>query len=117
MTKTTPKKNSAAQALGRLGGSKNTAAQNAARAQNAQRAGRPRRVCTRCGEPVIGGHVDRELDGTCGPSAWRWQQRDSKLTPAELEREIESHYQDIADLERQIVRSRMTAPPRQRRGK
>jgi len=42
---------------------------------NAQRAGRPRRVCVHCGERVYGGHVDRALDTTCGAHAWRWQTR------------------------------------------
>jgi len=62
----------AAQLLGRLGGSANTKAQNAARKRNAQHAGRPRRVCTTCGKPVKGGHVDRRLDETCGAHGWTW---------------------------------------------
>ena len=75
--KRTPRKNPAAQALGRLGGSANTPAQNLARAANAQHAGRPRRVCTTCGEPVQGGgvHKDRTLDTTCPGRAFRWQKR------------------------------------------
>jgi hypothetical protein len=74
---TTTKKNRAAQALGRLGGSANTKAQNVARKQNAQLAGRPRRVCTTCGEPVLGGgvHKDRALDATCDGRDWKWQKR------------------------------------------
>jgi len=67
-------KNKAAQALGRLGGAANTPAQQRARRRNAQFAGRPRRVCTSCGEPVAGGHVDRRLDDVCGQHGWRWQQ-------------------------------------------
>jgi len=70
---TIPKKNPAAQALGRLGGQANTKAQNRARKQNAQQAGRPRRICTHCGEPVVGGHADRALDDTCGRHGWRWE--------------------------------------------
>lgn len=67
------KPNPAAQALGRLGGRAGTKAQNAARAENAKRAGRPRRVCTHCGDPVKGGHVDRKKDQTCGQHGWRWE--------------------------------------------
>lgn len=67
-------KNASAVALGRLGGSRNTPAQHAARVANAQFAGRPRRVCADCGEPVRGFHLDRALDETCrSRAAWRWQ--------------------------------------------
>lgn len=62
-------------ALGRLGGLANTEKQQKARALNAQKAGRPRRVCKHCGEPVVGGHVDRALDQKCGEHGWRWQSR------------------------------------------
>jgi hypothetical protein len=72
MTKA-PKKNPAAQALGRLGGSANSPAQLAARRKNAKLAGRPRRVCVHCGEPVKGGHVDAKLDAKCGAHGWKWQ--------------------------------------------
>lgn len=65
--------NAHAQALGRLGGRAGTAAQNRARKANAQNAGRPRRVCTKCNEPVLGGHADRALDETCGRHGWRWE--------------------------------------------
>jgi len=64
-----------AQILGRLGGSANTPKQNAARRRNARFAGRPRRVCKHCGAPVLGGHVDRALDATCGAHGWVWQKR------------------------------------------
>lgn len=67
-----PPKNRAAQALGRLGGTANTPAQNQARKQNARLAGRPRRICRRCGEPVVGGHADRALDESCGRHGWQW---------------------------------------------
>jgi hypothetical protein len=60
--------------LGRLGGQANTAKQNAARRKNAKLAGRPRRVCKLCHQPVLGGHVDRALDATCGAHGWVWQQ-------------------------------------------
>jgi len=73
LKKPDPPKNAAAVALGRLGGSRNTPAQDAARAKNAKRAGRPRRVCVKCGEPVRGFHVDRALDQTCGIHQWEWQ--------------------------------------------
>jgi hypothetical protein len=65
----------AAAALGRLGGLANTAAQRQARQQNGANGGRPRRVCTRCLEPVAGGgvHKDRALDATCGGRFWKWQ--------------------------------------------
>lgn len=62
----------AAAALGSLGGRANTTAQNAARAQNAKHAGRPGRYCAFCGEPVLGGHVQRSLDDKCGRHGWRW---------------------------------------------
>lgn len=68
-------KNKAAQALGRLGGSANTEAQLAARQANALKAGRPRRVCSHCGEPARGGHLDKRLDSTCGTHGWKWQKR------------------------------------------
>ncbi len=85
------RKNAAAQALGRLGGAANTPAQHAARQQNAQRAGRPKRVCTTCGHAVVGGHVDRRLDETCGAHGWRWQQRNAPTgedAPPNLLRDI-----------------------------
>ncbi len=70
----------AATALGRLGGSANTDAQNAARKQNAQRAGRPRRICTTCGEPVAGGgvHKNRALDTRCNGRDWTWQKQSER---------------------------------------
>lgn len=72
---------SAAQLLGSLGGKANTRAQNIARARNAQRAGRPRRVCSVCHEPVRGGHLDRDLDETCGKHGWRWQKPEGAGRP------------------------------------
>lgn len=68
-----PTKNPAAQILGRLGGMANTPAQQRARQRNAQKAGRPGRVCVHCGQPVIGGHADRNLDASCGAHGWRWE--------------------------------------------
>jgi hypothetical protein len=65
----------AAAAIGRLGGLVNSVKQQKARKQNAKRAGRPRRVCLHCGEPVRGGHVDRARDSSCGAHGWRWQKR------------------------------------------
>jgi hypothetical protein len=76
MSKKTPKKNPAAQALGRLGGMANTKAQNRARKRNAKFAGRPGRVCVVCGEPVRGGHEDKRLDESCGHHGWRWSRGD-----------------------------------------
>lgn len=67
------KKKMAAQLLGRFGGAANTSKQNAARKQNAQLAGRPRRVCKFCGDRVTGGHANRSKDVTCGAHGWRWQ--------------------------------------------
>jgi hypothetical protein len=65
--------NKAAQAMGRIGGSRNTPAQQAARRQNALKAGPPSRVCAVCGEPVYGFHKDRALDTTCGGGGrWVW---------------------------------------------
>jgi len=103
------KDNATAQAIGRLGGQAGTKAQNRARKVNAQLGGRPRRVCTTCGEPVIGGHFDRELDETCGAHGWRWQRAgdDSPVTPptiASLKRELARHLRLAADLERRIAR-------------
>jgi hypothetical protein len=74
-------KNTAAQALGRLGGSKNTDAQLAARRRNAKLAGRPRRVCVQCGAPVRGGHHDAALDTSCGAHGWRWQRQSEDDRP------------------------------------
>jgi len=69
-----PKKDAAAVALGRRGGSRNTEAQQKARkalaAQNLT--GRPGRVCTTCGEPVLGGHKDTRLNATCAGREWTW---------------------------------------------
>ena len=76
-TTTTPTKNPAAQALGRLGGSANTPAQQRQREAAAQKAGRPRRVCVHCAQPVLGGHADRTLDATCGAHGWRWERAGS----------------------------------------
>jgi hypothetical protein len=75
MPKKTKGVNEAAATLGRLGGSANTKAQNRARKINGQKGGRPRRVCSTCGEPVIGGgvHKDRALDVTCKGRLWVWQ--------------------------------------------
>src|SRR5215831_11639496 len=96
-TTTKTKKNAAAVALGRLGGAAGTRAQNRARKKNAQLAGRPRRICTTCGEPVAGGHVDRRLDETCGAHGWRWQQRRGGPPSREsLIAMIETHKQAIA---------------------
>jgi len=79
-------KNPAAQALGRLGGSANTAAQRRQRREAAKNAGRPRRVCVHCAQPVVGGHVDRDLDATCGAHGWRWD-RAGAHHPAPVSRE------------------------------
>jgi len=59
-------------ALGALGGSANSKAQQKQREQAAQLGGRPGRVCDTCGEPVRGGHKDRALDATCAGRAWHW---------------------------------------------
>jgi len=91
-------KNRAAQTLGRLGGAAGTKAQNAARKQNAQRAGRPKRVCLHCGEPVVAGHVDRRLDVTCGAHGWRWLKRHDTLTRAQLQATIDALQRDVASL-------------------
>lgn len=101
---TSTKKNRAAQTLGRLGGQARTSAQNAARKRNAQTAGRPGRVCTTCGEPVLGGHQDRRLDDTCGAHGWRWQRRDAPATLDTLQRELADHQHAIAQLTAEIVR-------------
>jgi len=73
----------AARTLGSLGGRAGTTKQNEARKINAQRAGRPRRVCAVCNEPVVGGHVDRRLDASCGAHGWRWQRRDDPVDVAD----------------------------------
>jgi hypothetical protein len=79
-------KNPAAQQLGTLGGSRNTPAQVAARLANAKLAGRPRRVCTVCGEPVYGGHKRRSLDRSCGGTAWEWQTPSEKRAAAKTKK-------------------------------
>lgn len=77
-TQQTPKKNPAAQALGRLGGSKNTAAQVKARLKNSKLAGRPGRVCADCGKPVHGGHKDARVNKRCAGRTWEWQKQSEK---------------------------------------
>lgn len=67
------KKNLAAVNLGRLGGSKNSPAQQFARRENAKRGGRPRRVCNCCGELVRGGHLDNRQDSRCKQPGWHWE--------------------------------------------
>jgi len=96
-TTTTPK-NRHAQALGRLGGAAGTKAQDRARKQNAQRAGRPKRVCIHCGKPVVAGHADRTLDETCGAHGWRWLKRHAVVTRAMVEQEIANYQRAIAQL-------------------
>jgi hypothetical protein len=86
---TTPhKKNPAAQALGRLGGAANTPAQVKARLQNAKLAGRPRRICTECGEPVYGGHKNRALDLRCHGHGWHWQKQTEKRASKKAKKKI-----------------------------
>ncbi len=75
---TPPKKNPAAVALGRRGGQAGTKAQNSARKDNAQSAGRPGRVCDDCGEPVRGWHKDSRLDIKCKGQSWHWQKPSEK---------------------------------------
>jgi hypothetical protein len=70
---------------------------------NAQLAGRPRRICTTCGEPVVGGHVDRRLDLTCGAHGWRWQQKHHPPTVEALHAQIEAHQRAIASLQQQLA--------------
>jgi len=76
--KRSPKKNAAAQALGRLGGSQNTPAQIQAKRRNAELAGRPGRICADCGQPVHGWHKNRALDFRCQGRTWRWQSQNEK---------------------------------------
>jgi hypothetical protein len=87
MAKTTTKASKAAQSraavlLGRKGGAAGTPKQNAARAVNAKRAGRPRRVCNCCGEPVRGGHVDIKQDSRCKAPGWHWETPNEKRAAA-----------------------------------
>ena len=72
--------------MGRRGGSANTAKQQAARAKNAKAAGRPRRVCTECGEPVHGGHKKAKLNTTCEGRTWTWQTPSEKRAAAAAKR-------------------------------
>lgn len=67
-----PKVNEAAAAIGRLGGLAGTKEQNRARRRNAKLGGRPGRVCTKCGEPVHGGHKDPAQNDRCDGRTWRW---------------------------------------------
>jgi len=77
-----PKKNPAAQALGRLGGSRNTQAQKDARAANSKLAGRPGRICAHCGLAVYGGHKDAKQNKRCDGRTWEWQKpRDVLVSP------------------------------------
>jgi hypothetical protein len=85
-TPTTPTKNPAAQALGALGGAANTPAQRRQRREAAKKAGRPRRVCVKCRQPVVGGHADRSLDESCGAHGWRWERAGTRH-PAPVSRE------------------------------
>lgn len=68
-----PKKNPAAQSLGRLGGLRNTPAQAKARAINSKLAGRPGRICAHCGEAVYGGHKNSKQNRKCDGRTWEWQ--------------------------------------------
>lgn len=79
MTRTrTTKKSAAAALIGRLGGKAGTSKQNDARKRNAQLAGRPRRVCNVCGEPVKG-HLNIALDEACGQHGWHWQKKHERV--------------------------------------
>lgn len=94
-------KNPHAVQLGRKGGRAKTPKQAAARRQNLAGVGRPRRVCVVCGEPVIGGHVDRDLDATCGAHGWHWQKRGSVSAPddpATLRHSIDALERTLAEL-------------------
>lgn len=82
-----PRKNPAAQSLGRAGGAARTASQAAARRRNAKLGGRPSRICLHCLEPVTGGHRDRRLDDSCGQHSWLWKQRG--LTVGDLRNAIQ----------------------------
>jgi hypothetical protein len=117
MTTTRKRIMSAAAELGRLGGSKNTAAQQDARKRNAQTAGRPARVCNFCGERV-GGHKHRPLDETCGAHGWRWQQPHAEggvalLNPYDVLDDVISAYDDgrliVSDVDNRAVEFLMTA--------
>lgn len=112
MKNPTRKKNPAAVALGKRGGAAKTPKQNAARKQNAQLAGRPRRVCLHCGAPVVGGHVNRLLDqpSVCGPHGWRWQQRDGGATVEAIEREIIALQKYLSRLQRAAESSNARQP-------
>lgn len=90
------KKNREAVALGRLGGSANTAKQNRARRANAKLGGRPRRVCAHCNQPVRGGHVDRKLDTSCGQRGWRWESAGGERKAPPDENAAELALDDIA---------------------
>jgi hypothetical protein len=73
MTKKQTNKPITIQEAGRRGGLANTRKQRRARKQNARLGGRPRRVCTHCGEPVRGGHLDGRRDLSCGVHGWKWE--------------------------------------------
>jgi hypothetical protein len=105
---TTTTKNPAAQALGRLGGSANTKAQHRARKANAQKAGRPRRVCVKCAQPVTGGHADRALDETCGAHGWRWERAGTRH-PAPVSRD-RAALDELAALLAESVRRHIDPP-------
>ena len=100
-----PPKNAAAQALGRLGGAAGTSAQQRAREANSQLGGQPGRVCVFCGEPVIGGHDDRDLDESCGAHGWRWKRKhDPPAARREaLERDLALHQAAVASIKRRLA--------------
>lgn len=78
MTEKRPKKNPAAQALGRLGGAATSPKKTKAARANAKLGGRPRRVCTECNRPVHGGHKDAKDNARCSGRTWTWQSLSEK---------------------------------------
>ncbi len=69
----------AAQQLGRAGGSANTPKQNRARAENSLLAGRPGRICVKCGDLVQ--RTDLARHDKCG--LWTWVKPVERLREAE----------------------------------
>ncbi len=89
-----------ASAFGRRGGLTNSPKQRQARAANARKGGRPPRVCVFCGEPVVGGHADRDLDDSCGAHGWRWKHKSDppEASREALEAELAAHEAAVKEI-------------------
>ena len=108
-----PRKNAAAQSLGRRGGAARSAKQNAARRRNARTAGRPAKVCIFCGKPAKGGHKEKRRDASCGMHGWTYRQRskDSSVTRLAILEEIAALQRLMASIDATAVSAGEPEPP------